>query len=260
MHQELNSRVNSLVGNTPTAHSLLRIIVSQSRIVKQETGELMDGIKDKNVTEIRDGLADVIVTTDGMYHRLDAVANAPDIIKIEQTVKDILQGYPSAQSRAALVNVSVGGLADAYNVLSAAGSLTPENTPEGSELEQAWKRDVLHACDSLRRNAYLLSALFGVDIAKDQYAVYQSNMSKFDTVRSMAEQAVVRYRDTVGIEVEIFPNTVDGVEYFVLKSAVDQTGTDGKDYPKGKFLKSDLFREPQFAPLPEDAPIHALLA
>ncbi len=265
-HQQLNANVNNLVGNTPNAHPLLRILTSQGRIIKQEAEELMAAILAKDITEVRDGLSDVIVTTDGMYHRLGI--EGADLEEVAKGAADVSAVY-SGKSASSLLSIVLEQINAQINFLAVVGGLTQDqldgmafksHTSTKEQANEAWIKDTIASCDSLRRSAYLLSSMFGVDIAADQQAVYESNMSKFDTDRSVAEEGVGRYWRTVGVEVEIFPNTINDVEYFVLKSARDQKGTDGKDYPAGKFLKSSNFFEPRFQPLPEDAPIFEILA
>lgn len=68
-----------------------------------------------------------------------------------------------------------------------------------------------------------------------------SNMSKFDLTLEDAQATQKKYSE-IGVETVIGHNEEHGL-YFVL-SAKDQVGTDGKEYPAKKMLKSINFKEP----------------
>lgn len=96
-----------------------------------------------------------------------------------------------------------------------------------------------------------LAHRLGVDIDADLEEVYQSNMSKFlldeeaggyHTYQSIHNEAGLRAA-LLGISVDI-KETAPGV--WALTSSEDQTGKDGKFYPKGKLLKPSTYREPNF--------------
>jgi NTP pyrophosphatase (non-canonical NTP hydrolase) len=100
---------------------------------------------------------------------------------------------------------------------------------------------------------YGLAHRAGIDADLDYAEVVRSNMTKFDDNDEDATRTRAKYL-AIGVETVIFklhdPST--GRVYYVTKSAKDQTGSDNKGYPKGKWLKSFRFEEPQYAPLPED--------
>lgn len=83
----------------------------------------------------------------------------------------------------------------------------------------------------------------------DAAEVVRSNLSKFDPSK---EDAILTKNKYLAIGVETFTKTrtlEDGEICVVTFSAVDQVGTDGKKYPKNKWLKSHRFQEPVYTPL-----------
>ncbi|BAU40025.1 hypothetical protein [Ralstonia phage RSP15] len=82
----------------------------------------------------------------------------------------------------------------------------------------------------------------GIPLESDLHEVYVSNMTK--TVKDVQEykETLKKYLD---IGVHIYPE--GDYPRLVVKSLQDQTGTDGKFYPKGKILKSVAFKEPVLA-------------
>lgn len=86
-----------------------------------------------------------------------------------------------------------------------------------------------------------LAHILGIDSDADMGAVFRSNMSKFVTSDAELIASVEKY---AAIEVEVYEEG----EYprKCIKSAKDQTGTNGEFYKKGKFLKGVNFKEPVF--------------
>lgn len=72
--------------------------------------------------------------------------------------------------------------------------------------------------------------------------------TRFDTTLEDAQKTVEKYR-ALNVEVEIRPCTYEGVDYYVVKSTIDQVGNNGEEYAQGKWLKSYQFREPNFEKL-----------
>lgn len=81
----------------------------------------------------------------------------------------------------------------------------------------------------------------GYDADKDMDVVYQSNMSKFCTNEDELERTKQHY-NFLGVK------TYTGGTFPCawVKSARQQTGEDGKNYPEGKFLKNVNWKEPKF--------------
>ena len=102
---------------------------------------------------------------------------------------------------------------------------------------------------------YGLAHRLGIDADADLHEVVLSNLTKFDPSDTTdVQRTVAKYLnvgvETVQLEVDD-PLRDEGSDrkLYVSKSAYDQNGTDGKNYPKGKWLKSANFVEPEFAPL-----------
>lgn len=104
--------------------------------------------------------------------------------------------------------------------------------------------------------AYGMAARAGLDADADMQAVFASQYTKFD--RTLADVAITKQKYlNIGVETDV--HTFEGsmfdtdqfipVVLYVTKSSKDQTGTDGKIYRKGKYLKSHQFEEPAFEPV-----------
>jgi len=90
---------------------------------------------------------------------------------------------------------------------------------------------------------YGMAHIMGIDADADMAAVHDSNMSKLCTTSDEVTETLGFYEDEIGIQVYAeghFPEVA-------IKSSQDQTGTDGKFYPKGKFLKNTNWHEPRLS-------------
>lgn len=92
-----------------------------------------------------------------------------------------------------------------------------------------------------------LAHRMGIDADSDLEEVYRSNMSKFINTNNMLEvqAATLEVAARLGIECSA-AETAPGI--WAITSERDQTGKDGKLYPKGKLLKPATYREPKFCP------------
>ncbi len=234
-HFAWNARVNNAAGNTiaKDEKGARFVFTKQLPLIVSEFRELLKGIRERNVKEVRDGVADVIVTAEGMLHRFG------------------LGGYgaaiPHFGSEVGAVKAS-SILRDSANILTVLMSHSHDDVRFGALLEvgeEKWRIDHMHIQPyiSLVANMYALSGVLHLPLFDDQWAVYESNMSKFDTDLETAKQGIAKY-EAAGIAVRLQENDVEGTTYFVIKSAKDQI-VGGKDYPEGKFLKSVLFFEPK---------------
>ncbi len=242
-HLQLNQMVNNLVGNKPIRLTIEREAwfkagYRQLDLILDEAKELRDGVNADDLQEIRDGVGDVIVTLDGLIHRLGLPE--PDFELL--THRHLARLDRSAPSL-------VEEIFEHLELMV--------NTMREVESEEDLKKTVLKvalfgAAISIYDCCYAIARLYGFDLHADQVAIYESNMSKFDTDKAVALTGIEKYA-RLGVVVSIHPNVVevDGeqVTYYVLKSDHDQIGSDNKSYPAGKFLKSVNFKDPVFAPL-----------
>lgn len=102
-------------------------------------------------------------------------------------------------------------------------------------------RDAL--CDI---NVFSLGAhhLLGIDANDDMRAVIEGVMTRFCKDEEDLGDTMMKYD---ALAVDYYPEGSYPTK--CLKSARDQTDTNGEFYPKGKFLKSASFREPMFTPV-----------
>lgn len=100
--------------------------------------------------------------------------------------------------------------------------------------------------------AYGMGHRCGYPSDLDLAEVCRSNMTKFDTDIDDAKISQQKYL-AIGVETTITYKEIGSggavQGYYVLHSARDQTGQDGKSYPGGKWLKSYKFEEPVFEDL-----------
>jgi len=99
---------------------------------------------------------------------------------------------------------------------------------------------------------YGLAARLGFPADQDFKEVCRSNFTKFDKTEEDAKLTKAKYLE-IGIETYYVGRPREDVLVYVTYSAKDQVGTDGKSYPKGKWLKSIHFEEPVFTPLQLEA-------
>lgn len=88
---------------------------------------------------------------------------------------------------------------------------------------------------------YGMAHILGIDADKDMAAVQASNLSKLCKTEDEVQQTLNFYRNEKGLEVY----TGGELPEAYIKSAEDQTGSDGKFYPAHKFLKSINWHEPK---------------
>lgn len=240
-HLNLNVTVNTVVGNNPIDRtedlaSWIKVGLKQIDLIIDEANELKVGVHDYTTgsdtkriaafVEIRDGVADVIVTLDGLVHRLGLVfpelGTAPHRPGSALEVEFLLETLNKIRD--------LIGMIDDVNVT-------------GRELDAL----VYDAYNSV----YHIADAYKIDVTVDQVAVYESNMSKFDLDKQTAMAGVEKYaRMGVVVEIHEIPAEEDGetFTYYVLKSAHDQV-VDGKNFPSGKFLKGLGYKDPVFVPM-----------
>lgn len=241
-HLRLNVIVNTVVGNNPIDHATdlatwIKAGLKQIDLIIDEANELKAGIDDftnggdlkkaASLVEIRDGVADVIVTLDGLVHRL-ALPFPVDLTAGEPAPSSMLE-VEFLMDRLEKIRDAIEHI-DGVNVL-----------PD--------KLDALVA--EAYAATYRIAEAYKIDVAVDQVAVYESNMSKFDLDKQTALAGVEKYsRMGVSVAIHEIPTEEDGetFTYYVLKSDQDQV-VDGKSYPSGKFLKGLNYKDPVFAPL-----------
>lgn len=93
---------------------------------------------------------------------------------------------------------------------------------------------------------YGMAARMGFPADLDFKAICESQYSKFDKTASDQALTAAKY-DSIGVATYYEVKTRnDGTRVWVTYSSKDQTGSDKKFYPAGKWLKSVNFKEPVF--------------
>lgn len=237
-HSELNAHINTIVGNnlidTSDFAATIEVLRRQHDLINSEYEEMVAGVAANDVNEIRDGLGDVIVTVDGMYHRLGLEYPRYDLWdKSGYTIDELI--------------VMIGADLEILREFTQAADY---GNSKGFFLHK-----VKTQCDAILWAVYMLGKLWGVDLQADQEAIYASNMSKFDTDIEVARKGIEKYA-ALAVDTAVVPNEINGLTYHVIKCVATSVGTDGKKYSIGKFLKSIYFKEPVLVPLPAGAPLY----
>ncbi len=257
-HLLLNSHINFIVSNEPVDSKEFKdfseflakvgeVANKQHKLINDEYEELRDrGLAAQNIKEVRDGLGDIIVTTDGLLYRLGIPYT--NIFAPAQPVLD-----PQSVNRGATIgNIYERLYSLEQNLRALKDRLNDSNYGNHSH----HLRRIASTAEQVYVNVYALAYEMGVDIAADQRAIYASYLTKFDTDEAVAQQGLAKY-EAMGVPVALFPKEVDGVVYYVIKCTEDRV-IKGRPFPAGKFLKSVLFQEPVLDPLPEGALLNTL--
>lgn len=238
----INAKLNEVAGNPAYSHTLTDDEVDarirhQCGLIAEEVEETLHGLAEQNKILVRDGLADVLVTITGLLHR--AFPTDQHLWDFDKMMIPGQVYYPSETLEMAVNALSnIGG---AFRAVST-GDLGID------------KGQMLQACFQLVTFVKLFSSICNIPLRQDHESVSVSNMSKFDTDMEAAQLTVAKYT-ALGIDVEIRETVYDDVAYFVVVSAKDQEAemfdSDGesngiRQFPKGKFLKSVNYKEPEF--------------
>ena len=256
-HLPLNAKFNTVGGNpAPTQGLTLVDAITRAKrqigLVRSEYNELTDeGITPQNSTLVRDGVADVIVTIDGLYHRLGLAyphhIHNPDNFELipETTIVAEVEGsltstYIALNAIEALVKeLEIYGLAESRGEIL--------QFPAAVIMQQInLYANVVLLC--MHQIAYALH----FDLLEDQRTVYASNMSKYTQDPAVAEQGVAKYA-ALDVPAGVFPVETDGETYYVVKCTAEGPikGNDGGDYSPGKILKGVDFHKPRWTALSE---------
>ncbi len=218
-------RINEIAGNgrVPEDDLSMRhtVFTRQLGLIQEEVKELAEGYLAENEHEVRDGVADVLVTTHGLIHRMGWYEDLYFKLITVQLDEDIRLDWPPGWA-----------LTDYLQAIPAVG---PGAAHAGTALAAG-----------LVRTAMIFTKMYGADVEADMKAVYESLLSKFDADPETAELTRQKY-ERLGVVTEIRKTTVEGTDYYVTVSSRDQVGNDSVVYPAGKFLKSVHFRQPVFA-------------
>ncbi|MDF2180893.1 nucleoside triphosphate pyrophosphohydrolase family protein [Neptuniibacter sp. CAU 1671] len=103
-------------------------------------------------------------------------------------------------------------------------------------------QEVRDAIADVLVTTYGMAHILGIDADEDMAAVQASNLSKLCKTTSEIEETIRFYEQEKGLQVYAGGELPEAY----IKSACDQTGSDGKFYPAHKFLKSINWHEPKF--------------
>jgi hypothetical protein len=240
-HFALNARFNTVGGNLPLVNKeeMPSAATAQLSYIVSEMEELLEGIQKNDLKMIRDGAGDVIVTVDGMFHRI------PVLMPFYPSLEEINLDLHDLGKEAA-------GRVDANSFVLKRVEAIRENLSSFTDLDFLKDDDDLKLKEfgtTLKRTlviCYKVSREYNFYINHDQRAIYDSNMSKYDVHLREAEEGYYKYK-AAGVDTEIVPNEVDGITYYVIRSSRNQNDTAGRSISRGKILKSVNFHEPNLS-------------
>lgn len=212
-------------GPTPTRET----VYHQIKIIRSEALELKDdGFAKMDRQEIRDGIADVLFTVAGGYARFDI-----------PLPRDFEPVRLSNTAEAEQMVCKILGVLDTMEIL-ASKNLMDYYVVMGILLKD------------IAEKAISIATHYGLPYEYDLEMVCASQWSKFDNNPEDAALTVARYAEN-GVEVYQEVRYLDGEQasaiatsYIVTHSAKDQNDLKGRPIPKGKWLKSVNFKEPEF--------------
>lgn len=217
--------LNKVAGKEPDVQHLR----TQMRLIIEEINETIDAIEKHDVAGIRDGAADIRVVVTGYVYLASwsyQQLAMGELIEPE---------WPANHAPVELCANQLKTLRDDLVYM----------------VEQYLDSDFAHITGpipnkllTIQALATLVTHISGYDPQVDDELVFVSNMSKFDMVRQNAEDRAEEYRQQ-GAVVEVREVSVDEHTYYPIVVS-ENCEIDGKAYPKGKFLKSNLFKSPQW--------------
>lgn len=259
-HRGLNAKFNTVGGNprpAPGGLSMTEVVTRLRRqvgLVASEHRELTEeGLAAQDTTLVRDGVADVLVTIDGLYHRvgleypaqLHSADSFPEVR--EDQIISVVNGAITGSTIALNMLDELGQQLEIYRIGDAEGQDMP--FPAGIALQQVnlWSNVILVAMHSIGH-------ALRFDLIEDQNTVFASNMSKFTQDLEVANQGVAKYA-ALNVPAEVFEVHADGEIYYVVKCTADgpMVGLDGGDYSPGKILKGVGFHKPKWTEISEEA-------
>lgn len=235
------ARINTLVGNVPnpTDHAGH---YKQLKLISDEIKEGEDNLLKLAISSeiLRDDVQDILFTTYGLASRLgmgcDDVQLDPDVSNWDYVRS--LEGTMSSPAK------HVEFIRTAHDAVVTGYDLHREGTITTVSLTLAIR--------TLLKYTYLLAKVMGYPADDDFLEVVRSNMTKFDHTVEEAIETEEKYA-AIGVKTVMVPVSyvAGGVQFnlIVTKSATNQVGTDGKEYPEAKWLKSIRFQEPIYRPL-----------
>jgi hypothetical protein len=212
-------------------------LASQVKLVREEFNELKDAVPFQ-FHDIRDAVCDVLVTSLGIIHLITPSHRTYDFVW-DNTSRGRLP--PSAFK--SHVNGLFQNIDNSLTSLAKAQEFTPDIT-----IECATRicRDAIQVYNLFVQN----------DLLSDMFAVFKSNLSKV-CLTDDDRDATIEFYTTIGVKTYAVP--CDLFKGWIVRVSDDCFDTNGKPYPRNKFLKSvGGFREPDFdTSIPTMGSLHA---
>lgn len=222
--------INRMAGNyiVPTTETALHQL---NKIILPEVRETLDGLIAEDEHEIRDGVGDILFTVAGLYARLGYAF--PESIIVPTHLK-------YTREEAALSTLTLMGVCEEAATLVAIHGL------------EAYGEKLNAHMETMLRIACRIGHMHGYPVEQDLQAVVDSNFTKFDKTEDDAWQTKAKYSQ-LGVDTEYHQASYEGTKLYVTKVATAGKGSDGKNYPAGKWVKSVNFKEPVYSSLVEVA-------
>ena len=210
-------------------------------MIKEELEELFGAIEDKNMTEVRDAVADVNVTNLGVPYLAGFDVENNVLAGFNSKGKSRVDIYPENE----VGELKLRGADAFWNNLKEQADLVQLNLNklyeaiENKNIDYVWKY-----VEEINVHNLGVAYLGGFDADKDMLSVFESNLSKVSKTLEDAQKTKEFYAKK-GVDVYIEEcQTMPG---YIVKVSEEVIGNDGKKYPKNKFLKCVVgFKDPKF--------------
>lgn len=242
-HYKGNCYMNQIAGNDPLPPLCSRAeyqptVLKCIALVAEEVQETCRAFESNDYNELRDGIADIIVTLDGLVYQCLSGGDENYIPYDLDWLKrgELLLALSEQQRVQQLLSACQRNVESMQLTLAEVSyfSAVQERLRQFSSNIYGLIREVADLCQ--------------IPYEEDQKVVLASNLSKFDRTVEDAIRGTVAYA-AKGVKTTINQQTLEDGDYYVIKVMEDCTDRAGKFYPKGKFLKSLSFQAPQFEPI-----------
>lgn len=232
--------INTIAGNDPLPQRFpsdwAKGVLSQLALIREEALETMSADHCGDLEEFRDGLCDLVVTANGLAHRMGFQAVVLDPV-VEQHLQRYGMGYIDY-----LIHTDIPRIIGEIRQFTA---YTPNRTvlPILGSLQQLYAWTIAVVEDLANHD--------GFDLMEDHATVFLSNLSKFDRDFETSQRTLAKYLEmgypAIGRVVDLGEEHGDySGRYWVTVLAEDHVDANGMTLPKGKFLKSVNFIKPRF--------------
>ena len=233
--------INELAGNHSAPNDVVSIL-KQVKLITDESAEFFKGIKDRNLDEIRNGLADVLFTVHGMYFKF---GEEPKTLTGNQHILAPNESVDMAELLEVMNCIRLDMLS--FN------DKDVNYYSQDSNLELL--KNVLYLANEMEMCVYGIARTAGVlNIVKSDYLdVCNEQYSKFDLSNDDGEKTRGKYL-ALGVQTKTFRRISGNTNYYVTVaySDVEQRLGGCEVVPNGKWVKGCRHQKLTHAAMPPE--------